>query len=186
MSPIFMELLKGYVATGDIKQDVYNFLVVNNCPATANHSLLVGQTSGEIALKFGVNKDDATVAGYLHDISAVFPNNERIEVARQLDIDILPEEELYPMIIHQKISKVMAEQIFHIHNKEILDAIGCHTTLRKGSTRLDRVLFVADKICWDQEGAPPYLEAIQHQLTISLDHAAFEYINYLWNSKKKH
>jgi predicted HD superfamily hydrolase involved in NAD metabolism len=184
MHQLLKSLIKGSHSTGDIKKDMYNFLVSNNCPKTASHCLLVGETASTIAHRFGADEEEARTAGFLHDISAVFPNHERIDVAKQLDIEVLPEELEFPMIIHQKISKVMSMEIFKIHNKAILDAVGCHTTLRKGSTILDRVLFVADKISWDQEGVPPYLERLQIQLNISLDHGAFEYINYLWERKE--
>ncbi|EJW16375.1 hydrolase (HAD superfamily) [Paenibacillus alvei DSM 29] len=68
------------------------------------------------------------------------------------------------MIIHQKLSKVMARDIFGITDNEVLDAVGCHTTLRANATQLDLVLFVADKIAWDQQGTPPYLKELHHNL----------------------
>lgn len=68
------------------------------------------------------------------------------------------------MIIHQKISKEMARDIFNIMDQEILDAVGCHTTLKKNSTILDKVLFVADKIEWDQIGEPPRLRDAYYEL----------------------
>lgn len=129
--------------TGNLREDVYQFLLINNCPQTAEHSLLVGEESREIALKYNINAEAAERAGYLHDISAVFPNEIRVQVARELEIEVLPEEEMFPMIIHQKISKEMAKIIFNIQESEVLDAVGCHTTLRKNSTILDKVLFVA-------------------------------------------
>ena len=65
----------------------------------------------------------------------------------------------------------------------ILSAIGCHTTLRKDATLLDKVVFVADKIAWDQPGTPPYLDAIQAALNDSIDRAAFVYLDYLWQMR---
>ncbi|NHN34543.1 HD domain-containing protein [Paenibacillus sp. S3N08] len=150
---------------------------------TADHCMDVGTEARRVALLFEVNPDAAEIAGWLHDISAVFPSNERIAVSRDLQIEILPEEEVFPMIIHQKISKVMARDIFKITNVEILDAVGCHTTLRAHSTLLDRVLFVADKISWDQLGEPPYIQELNRSLKLSLTHGAFSYINYLWERK---
>lgn len=78
----------------------------------------------------------------------------------------------------------MAEDLFKITEPEILSAVGCHTTLRSKASLLDKVLFVADKLEWDQTGIPPYLEEVTDQLQISLDHAAFEYIQYLWNRRE--
>jgi len=170
--------------SGDLKQDIHHFLVNNQCPNTAEHCIKVGEEASKLAKRFGFNPKAAELAGYLHDISAVFPNEVRIGVAHELGIEVLPEEEAFPMIIHQKLSREMARDIFHVQDQEILDAVGCHTTLRKNSTELDRVLFVADKIEWDQVGKPPYINEIIHQLDKSLDHAALEYITYLWERRE--
>lgn len=143
----------------------------------------VGTEARRIALRFGADPVAAETAGWLHDISAVIPNGDRIALSRELGIEVLPEEEAFPMIIHQKLSVVMAEQLFGVTDAAILDAVGCHTTLRAGSTLLDQVLFVADKVAWDQPGTPPYICELQEQLNRSLIHGAFAYINYLWERK---
>ena len=41
------------------------------------------------------------IAGYLHDSSAIFPNDVRIAVAEKLGVEIVEEEREFPMIIHQ-------------------------------------------------------------------------------------
>lgn len=115
----------------------------------------------KIAEKFHVDKEKAAIAGYLHDISGIFPNEERIAVAEEFGVAIVEAERKFPMIIHQKLSRVIAKEIFKIEDEEILNAICCHTTLRKHATKMDLVLFVADKIEWDQKGTPPYLIEIK-------------------------
>lgn len=184
MHSIFEPLIDKIVFTGELKRDIHSFLSANKCSETAAHCFDVGIQSKKIALKYNADSRAAEIAGWLHDISAVFPNSERIEVARQLNIEILPEEVQFPMIIHQKISKVMAEEIFNVTNQDILNAVECHTTLKKESTIIDQVLFVADKISWDQNGIPPYLNELNRNLQESLKHGAFAYINYLWERKE--
>lgn len=169
--------------SGNLKDDIYNFLVNNGCPKTAEHCVRVGKEARKIAERFNANADSAEIAGYLHDISAVYSNDVRIQVSYDLGIEVLSEEEAFPMIIHQKISKEMARDIFNIMDQEILDAVGCHTTLKKDSTILDKVLFVADKIEWDQIGEPPYFFQITQKLDHSLNDAAFEYIDFLWKQR---
>jgi predicted HD superfamily hydrolase involved in NAD metabolism len=171
--------------TGNMREDVYNFLSRNDYVKTAEHCLKVGDESKRIALLCSADPLEAELAGYLHDISAVFPNEIRIPIARQLGIEVLPEEEAFPMIVHQKLSKEMARDLFNISNTKILNAVGCHTTLRRESTLLDQVLFVADKIEWDQPGSPPYIQEIVEGLEKSIVHAAFTYIHYLWEQREK-
>jgi predicted HD superfamily hydrolase involved in NAD metabolism len=177
--------LTNITLTGNLREDVYCFLSMNGCEKTADHCIRVGEESKRVAIMYGADPREAEYAGYLHDISAVFPNEIRILIARHLKIEVLPEEELFPMIIHQKISKEMARDLFNISNQNILNAVGCHTTLRKNATLLDNVLFVADKIEWDQAGSPPYINEILLELNKSVHHASYAYINFLWKQREK-
>ncbi|MFC6226868.1 bis(5'-nucleosyl)-tetraphosphatase (symmetrical) YqeK [Paenibacillus allorhizosphaerae] len=184
MLHVYEDQLSGFELKGNLKEDVYRFLVHGKCPKTAEHCMKVGEEAGRLARIVGTDPAAAEAAGYLHDVSAVYPNDRRIPIAIQLGIDVLPEEEVFPLIVHQKISKAMAEHIFGIKDVSILNAVGCHTTLKAHSSLLDKVLFVADKIEWDQQGTPPYITELLAQLDISLDHAAFAYIDYLCQRKE--
>ncbi|HFK1449889.1 MULTISPECIES: bis(5'-nucleosyl)-tetraphosphatase (symmetrical) YqeK [Bacillus cereus group] len=173
-----------FTPTGKIENDIKAFLLKYNKEVTYKHLIRVANEARKIAVKYHVNEEKAAIAGYLHDISAIFPNEDRIVVAEQFGIEILQEEREFPMIIHQKLSRVIAEQLFKVTDEEILNAICCHTTLRKHATKMDLVLFVADKIEWDQNGTPPYLVEVKKGIEKSLEHAAFAYISFLWERKE--
>jgi predicted HD superfamily hydrolase involved in NAD metabolism len=181
--PTLSQLLDGISLTGTIAQDVPTFLIHHGCPETAEHSADVAAEARRVATLVGEDPTAAELAGWLHDCSAIFPDDERVEIARCLHIPALPEEEQFPMIIHQKLSKRLSSDLFGIHDDLILNAVGCHTTLRADSTRLDKVLFVADKIAWDQSGIPPYRDELLDALDHSLDQAALVYIRYLWDRR---
>ncbi|MGE6399687.1 bis(5'-nucleosyl)-tetraphosphatase (symmetrical) YqeK [Bacillus cereus] len=172
-----------FTPTGKIENDIKAFLLKYNKEVTYKHSIRVANEAREIAKIFYEDEEKAAIAGYLHDISAIFPNEERIAVAEKFGIEILQEEREFPMIIHQKLSRVIAREIFKIEDEKVLNAISCHTTLRKHATKMDLVLFVADKLEWDQIGTPSYLIEVKKGLGKSLDHAAFVYISYLWERK---
>jgi predicted HD superfamily hydrolase involved in NAD metabolism len=169
--------------TGDIRADMVAFLTERGFAVTAEHCLRVGSEARVLAERFGANLDSAEICGWLHDISAVIPNAERIAVAEALQLAILPEEHTAPMIVHQKLSAEMARALFHIDDPAILSAISCHTTLKAGATLLDKILFVADKIAWDQFGDPPYLADILSAAGQSIDAATAVYLDYLWQRR---
>ncbi|WP_040949370.1 bis(5'-nucleosyl)-tetraphosphatase (symmetrical) YqeK [Gorillibacterium massiliense] len=171
--------------TGDLREDARRFLVNNGHPVTASHCLMVGEEAKRLAVRFGANPQDAEIAGYLHDISAVIPSENRIAAAHELGLPVLTEEESFPMIIHQKLSEAMAHDLFDIENPDILAAIGCHTTLRKRANLLDHVLFVADKIVWDQSGNPPYLAEITQALKLGIQNASYAYLDYLFRHREQ-
>ncbi len=176
-------LVQNMTLSGHIAHDVPAFLTHHGQPKTAKHSCDVAQKAHELALQFGIDAKQAEIAGWLHDISAVFPSSERATIARDLGLAVLPEEAIFPMIIHQKLSAVIAREIFHVDDEAVLSAIACHTTLKADATLLDTVVFVADKIAWDQFGNPPYLDELLLALDKSIYHAAFVYLDYLWQMR---
>ncbi len=169
--------------TGQLLKDVSRFLAQHGHAHTATHSARVAAQARGLAERFGVSASQAEAAGWLHDISAVIPNEKRVRVALDHGIEVLPEEELLPMIVHQKLSALLARDLFGVADADVLSAVGCHTTLKVDASPLDKVVFVADKIAWDQEGRPPYLTELVTALDGSLDEAAFVYLNYLWKRR---
>lgn len=176
--------LKPMRLTGDVPADAACFLNAHECNSTVTHSRAVAATAARLALRFGVEREPAVIAGWLHDISAVVPSVERISCARRWGIEVLPEEVPVPMIVHQKLSAWMAEHGFGITDPSILSAIRCHTTLQRDAGVLDKIVFVADKISWDQPGTPPYLAALEEALSVSLDAGVCVYLNYLWQQRE--
>jgi HD superfamily phosphohydrolase YqeK len=170
--------------TGSVAEDVPAFLTYHGYSHTAAHCAEVAAEAARVARLVGEDEQLAATAGWLHDTSVVFPNDERLENANALGIDVLPEEADFPMIIHQKLSVALAREVFGIREASVLSAVGCHTTLKAGASRLDKVLFVADKLAWDQAGKPPFRDAMLAALDQSLDHAALAYLRYLWERRE--
>ena len=162
-----------------LKNEIKQYLVSKNCEKTYYHCMEVGEYAYQLGEKYLTSPEKVSIAGYLHDISAIYPNNQRISVAQKYGIELNEAEMAFPMIIHQKISKSIAKMDFGIEDNEILSAIECHTTLKKNYSDIDLVLFVADKIKWDQEGKPPYLDGLLQALNCSLENAAYFYIDYI-------
>ncbi len=177
---LIASLTQDYSPSGDLHADVTAFLIQHGHPKTAAHCTAVGAAAGQLAARFGLDVTAATQAGWLHDVSAVIPNAERIAAAQAFGLEILPEERRLPMILHQKLSAVLASDIFGIHDPAVLSAIACHTTLKARASELDMLVFVADKIAWDQSGTPPYLEELNIALGKSLPAAALVYLEYMW------
>ena len=169
--------------SGSLAERAATFLEATGCAFEAEHSAGVVAEARCIALRHGVDSEQAEVGAWLHDISAPIPAAERIALAEALGIDVLPAERAFPMIVHQRISAVMARDLFGVTNRAVLSAIGCHTTLKPGASPLDMVVFVADKVAWDQPGEPPYLSELLTALDESLEAASWVYLAYLWRRR---
>jgi len=149
-----------------------------------DHTKRVAALCKSLAPSFYVNPLDAEMAGLLHDISGIVPNHERLDYCKMYDINIVEEERHLPLLTHQKISAHIARHQFQISNGNILSAIACHTTLKKNASRLDKLLFIVDKLEWDQNGIPPYKEEIMSLLEESLDLAVYTYMNMMLSDNK--
>lgn len=183
MHEVLLPYVKDIDFTGDIQEDMQVFLQLHGCAWTAGHCLQVAEQARRTALQFGSDPAQARLAGWLHDVSAVFPHAQRLAAAQALGLEVLPEEAAYPMILHQKLSVVLAEQVFGVQEAAVLSAIGCHTTLKAGASRLDKVVFIADKLAWDGTGTAPFYGAIVQGLERSLDQGVFAYLDYLWQRR---
>jgi predicted HD superfamily hydrolase involved in NAD metabolism len=174
------EYIRVPITVGTLRERSAAFLRANGHEETATHCGRVAVEARRIARRFGLDADAAEAAGLLHDVSAVIPNADRVRVAEELGLAILDAERDLPMIVHQRLSEVMAAELFGVVDSGILSAIGCHTTLKRDASALDRAVFVADKIKWDQAGDPPYLRDIVAAAEHSLEASAFCYLDYLF------
>ncbi len=180
MNPILQPYFGSFSFSGELGQDVTAVFNHHHMPHVARHVARVAQEAKRLAKQFGADSAGAETAGWLHDISGVVPNEERVVLCHTLAIPVLPGEANFPMILHQKLSAVVAQAVFGITDTAVLSAIGCHTTLKAGASLLDKIVFVADKIKWDQAGDPPYLAEIETAVSHSIDAACLVYLRYLW------
>lgn len=183
MHPLLASLSADLILPADPCLAAPLFLQHHGYAKTAAHCAAVAAECERLALRFGLDAERAQIAGWLHDVSAVWPADQRLEVARQLGLPVLPAERRHPMLLHQRQSAVLAEQLFSVSDPAVLAAIACHTTLRPDPAPLDVLLFCADKLAWDQPGSPPYLAAMRAALYESLPAAAVVYLRHLWRQR---
>lgn len=159
-----------------LKENVCQFFDTYQCIHTKEHSLKVANESLDLAHRFGVDSQKCYQAALLHDISAVISHNQMMEIALQNAWTIDPSEKKYPFLLHQRVSALFAQNIFQIEDKDVLSAITCHTTLKAHPSQIDLVVFLADKIQWDQPGLPPYLDVIEEGMQMSLAYSAYLFL----------
>ena len=154
--------------------------ILKNKPETLAHVLNVADTGVKLAEKFNADIEKVRTACYLHDVCAVVPRSDHINLCREHGLPILPEEEQAPLLIHQKVSEIIARDIFNIKDDEILSAVDCHTTLKVNPSVIDMIVFISDKLSWDRQGTPPFFDILESALEHSLERACLEYINYIF------
>lgn len=174
------DYIKPMVLTYHLYLDV--LMLLEDYPKTREHVLSVALTSQKLAKQFHLNEKICYQSALLHDIGVIMKPMDMKTLMDTNHYTYDSAEEKYPFLLHQQISAIIAKDIFNISNQHILDAIACHTTLKADPNAYDMVLFLADKISWDQEGIPPYLDLIEKGLAVSLEKACYEYIRYVFQN----
>lgn len=159
-------------------------LEANGRPKTLAHVQNVAQECAKMAQRFGLDEDKCRLAGMLHDISAVIRPSDMLVWAQEKGMPLCEAERKYPFLLHQRLSRVAAEQFFGVRDEDVLSAVECHTTLKENASFYDMALFIADKIAWDQPGEPPYLGPVLDALERSLEAACLAYMRYTEESGK--
>ncbi len=112
------------------------------------HTLGVMFTASSLAMCYGEEKEieRAQVAGLLHDCAKCIPNDKKIRMCKENDIEITKVELNSPYLLHSKLGAFLAKEKYGVEDPEILSAIQWHTTGRPNMTTLEKIIFVADYI----------------------------------------
>ena len=89
------------------------------------HSIGTMNEAEKLAIHYGVNVEKAKIAGLLHDCGKSIKKNDNLT--------------------HAALSAELAKSVYHIEDKDIINAICYHTTGRKNMTLLEKIIFIADK-----------------------------------------
>ena len=145
MNPIYKHYVEGITFNQELKNVIENFLISNNEKDTLEHTNIVANEASRIAILFDLDPLLAEQAGLLHDISNVIPIAEMMSAAEEVLIEING--------WRAKISSNCASETFKRYVQRYiwynqcwgLNAIECHTTLKSGASKLDKILWLAPK-----------------------------------------
>ncbi|THF86103.1 HD domain-containing protein [Deinococcus sp. KSM4-11] len=141
---------------GDLAADVNVLLAAHRCEITREHVPRVAREAVALARRFGVDPGAARTAAWLHDVGGIVRRADMVALCESLGVAVVPEERQVPMLLHARISVALARGRYGVTDAATLQAIRVHTTLHAEPTPLDLVVFLADKLEWDQGGIPPY------------------------------
>ena len=115
-------------------------------PFRFEHTLGVTYTCQALAMRYEYDLKKAGLAGLLHDCAKRFDNETMLAKCLKRNIPVTDSEIRDPSLLHAKLGAFYAQEMYGVEDKEILNAIACHTTGRSNMTLLDKILYVADYI----------------------------------------
>lgn len=115
-------------------------------PMRYEHSLSVSYTCMNLAMRYGYDLDKAELAGLMHDCGKRYSDDIILKKCLKHGLEVTEAEYNALPVLHAKYGAWLAEHKYQITDREILDAIGCHTTGSQDMTVLDKILYIADYI----------------------------------------
>lgn len=115
-------------------------------PSRYRHSLGVSQTAEQLARIYGVNENDAAVAGLLHDWDKCRSFKELKRIAKERKLAPKAVRKRMPGVLHALTAPYELHAEFPDVPRDVLQAIARHTCGARDMADLDKVLFIADII----------------------------------------
>ena len=115
-------------------------------PSRYQHSLGVAETAVFLARRFGVDEEQAKIAGLLHDCARQFRNEDLIAEAEKRLIMVGDIERQMPLLLHAYIGSRLVTEKYGVSDHAIEQAIWRHTVGGAKMTKLDKIIWFADMI----------------------------------------
>lgn len=114
------------------------------------HSLYAAKFGVDLAKHLKLDAKKAYYACLMHDITKEWDFDKQRSFLKYFLVD---EEKMENYELHQATGAIWLKKFFAINDSEMTDAIAKHTTLSLELTPMDKLVFMADKLCigrkWD-------------------------------------
>src|SRR5690554_1506309 len=127
--------------TDIIKEKLIKHIEKNMTERRKTHIYAVAEESKKLAQRYGVNIEKAELAALFHDIFRNVPEDVLNDYVKQLELDdrYLNNSNL----AHSKIAAIIMEKDYEIHDRELINAVGYHTTGRANMSDLEKIIYIA-------------------------------------------
>ena len=105
-----------------------------------NHTVGVAVTAAENCTRYGVSESDAVTAALLHDCGKELSRDDKLIADCHIPADVPPP------VVHQFISAYLAEHVYGIKDKNILNAVKYHCSGRENMAPLEQLIYLSDMV----------------------------------------
>ena len=81
-----------YIKTNNLFLDIKNLFFKYNKMNIFVHSENVSKKAIELAIKYNIDENKMKIAAFLHDISSIIDNKDKIALSESMNLEILEEE----------------------------------------------------------------------------------------------
>ncbi len=137
-------------------------------PNRVAHVLGCRDTAVALAKRWGADPVDAERAALLHDITKALDGHLQLDLCRAYGVELDEFSLQYPKTLHALTGSLVAQRIFG-ENREVVDAICCHTTGKADMNMLEKIIYVADYM--EPNRNFPGVEELRYLTTVDMTQA---------------
>jgi predicted HD superfamily hydrolase involved in NAD metabolism len=142
-----------------------------------NHIRRVEDEAVRLARRYGEDVERARLAALGHDLVRHKNNEELLALAVEYEIEPDDIELRSPILIHGPVAARMLMRDYELEDDDIIAGVDCHTTARPNMARIEKVLFVADKIEPHKLRRNPLLQDVYDLAETDLDAAVVRFLD---------
>lgn len=145
-------------------------------PKRYEHTLGVAYIAAALAMKNDIDIEIARVTGLLHDCAKCYSDDVLLQKGKKYGVKISEIEIRNPHLLHGKVGAHVAKEKYNIKDRQILNAISCHTTGKQNMKTLEKIIFIADYIEPNRKQIEK-LSTIRRMAFDNLDYAVYMILN---------
>lgn len=111
-----------------------------------NHSINVAKCAVKLSEIYNCDKEKAYLAGMTHDCAKYFKKEDVEYWLKKLNIKLDELENNNLALSHSVIGSYIIQEIFDIHDEDVINAVKYHTTGKENMTLLEKIIYMADLI----------------------------------------
>ncbi len=104
----------------------------------------VRRTAAELAERFGIRPGPVDIAAVAHDMDRETPTGELLRMAKTNGLELVRSDLDNPVLLHGPVAAWRLENEFGVFDRDIIEAVRCHTFGHTGLGAVGHVIFAAD------------------------------------------
>ena len=144
----------------------------------AEHVLRVTDEAMRLADIHGVDREAAKLAALGHDILRAHSNERLLDIAAEQGYSIDHADRIAPILLHGPLAVEILREQYNVRDADILGAVAHHTTAHAGMSKLQKLVFVSDKIEPHKMGGRMDIIRVGDLAETDLDAALLAYLDF--------
>ncbi|SVD16499.1 uncharacterized protein METZ01_LOCUS369353 [marine metagenome] len=141
-----------------------------------SHIHRVVEIARALAVRHGVDQEQAALAALAHDVARAMPDSELLRRAKGMGLPIGLIDQRVPILLHGPVGAEILQQEAGLTDRSIYCAVYWHTTASPALDMLGKVVFIADKLDPAKIASYPYLPQIRQLAFEDLDQAILGFL----------